>query len=267
MVTKEQLKLSLQGAGLARGDTVVVHSSLRSVGPIDGGADALIDALLEIVGADGVVAMPTFGLARTLSDPIFDPATTRSETGILSEVFRKRPQVHRSLHPTHSVAVLGPGAAEVVAGHLDVECNGLGSPLDKLALAGGKVLLIGVSHTANTTVHVGEAHAGVEKVPNWFPGEPPRVRLRMPDGSVIEHPLDVSASCSFAFNAVDLPLRARGQVTDLVLGGAVSHLMSGRDVIDATVEVCRAHPDVLLCTRSVCRRCTMTRQRLARHRH
>jgi aminoglycoside 3-N-acetyltransferase len=259
MLTRDRITTRLREAGIKPGDDVLVHSSLRAVGPIDGGADALIDGLLAAVGPGGTLVMPAFNYTRPLPQPHFDPRTTPGKTGALTEVFRKRPGVLRSLSPTHSVAAAGPRAAEFTDGHLDTQTFGLGSPIDKLASGGGWVLLVGVTHTSNSTIHVGETHAGVTKFA-WNDGPLPSIGVKMPDGRVVEHAIDTTPSCSLAFNALDYPLRRNGEIIDLTLGAAPSHLMRGADVIARTVEIVRSDPSTLFCTRADCRPCRLGRE-------
>jgi len=90
----------------------------------------------------------------------------------------------------------------------------------------------------------------------------PVVKVLQPDGRLIDHPLDCSASCSTAFNAVEFPLRRRGQIRDFRLGDAKCFLMKGRDVIDAVVAMIRDTPDILFCTRPECRCCAEGRRYL-----
>lgn len=252
---------ALRDAGLSRGDHLLVHSSLRSIGEVDGGAEAVIDGLLDAVGPEGTLAMPTFNYTRPTPQPYFDPATTPGKTGLLTELFRKRPNAQRSRHPSHSVAMIGARAGEFTREHK--QSFGLGSPIDKLAGAGGYVLLIGVTHTSNSTIHVGDTHAGVVRF-WWEDTDPPVPRVLQPDGSVIEHPIDTTSSCSAAFNVVELPMRERGLVRDLRVGGAVSFLMRGRDVIETVVRLNREKPGILFCSRAGCRPCRLAREHLKR---
>ena len=133
--------------GLAAGDRSR-RPRLRATGLA---ADELIDALLAAVGPTGVVVMPTF----TYDNETFT-LDTPGRTGTLAEVFRRRSEAIRSLHPTYSVAAVGGGAAELVDGHERARATGADSPLGRLAHGGGYVLLLGVPHTANTTAHMGE---------------------------------------------------------------------------------------------------------------
>jgi hypothetical protein len=82
----------------------------------------------------------------------------------------------------------------------------------------------------------------------------------MPDGQIVEHPVDTTPSCSLAFNALDYPLRRNREIIDLTLGAAPCHLMRGADVIARTVEVVQRDPDTLFCTRVDCRPCRLGRE-------
>ena len=228
--------------GLRSGDAVVAHASLRAVG-LD--ADAVIDALLDAVGSDGLVVMPTFTYVNETYD-----SDLPGRTGALAEAFRRRPDVRRSSHPTYSVAAVGAGAAELLAGHEAAGATGVDSPLGRLAAGGGHVLLLGVGHTANTTVHVGEFRADAPYLDIPFdPGWP-------------AHGADRFPGCSRGFGAIERPLRERGAIRDGKVGSAVAQLVPGAAVIEATVELLRADPAALLCTDPGCYRCSRARARL-----
>jgi aminoglycoside 3-N-acetyltransferase len=124
---------------------------------VEGGADAVIDALLETVGLQGTIMVPTLTGSEELSaanPPTFDPDRTPCWTGRIPETFRQRPEAVRSLHPTHSVAAIGADAVALTAGH---ECSltpcGPESPYGRLVDAGGYILFLGVTHSCNTTFH------------------------------------------------------------------------------------------------------------------
>jgi len=227
--------------GLRSGDAVVVHASLRAVGL---GADEVIDALLDAVAPDGLVAMPTF----SYDNESFAPDLP-GRTGTLAEEFRRRPDALRSAHPTYSVAAVGADAAELVDGHERAGATGIDSPLGRLADAGGYVLLLGVGHTANTTVHVGEFHAGAPYLDIPFDPDWP------------EHGADRFPGCSRAFGTIERPLREREAIRDGKVGNALAQLVLGAAVIEATVELLRADPAALLCTDPGCYRCSRARAR------
>ena len=229
--------------GLRSGDAVVVHASLRAVGLA---ADEVVDALLEAVGPDGLVVMPAF----TYDNERYAPDLP-GRTGTLAETFRRRPDALRSAHPTYSVAAVGPGAAELLDGHERAGATGIDSPLGRLAASGGHVLLLGVGHVANTTVHVGEFEADAPYLDIPFdPGWP-------------THGADRFPGCSRAFGVIERPLRERGAIRDGKVGHALAQLVPGAAVIEATVELLRADAAALLCTDPACYRCSRARARLA----
>lgn len=261
MLTKAHIVKALGDAGLPTGSHLLVHSSLRKLGPVSGGAEVVIDALGHCVGSGGTLAMPTFNGATRLAEPYFDVAATPGATGTLTEIFRQRPDVIRSYHPTHSVAASGPRAAEFLHDHHLCEAIGVSSPIDRIAEASGYVLLLGVTQTSNSCIHIGEARAGAVKF-FWRDGELPVAPIRMPDGTIRQHRLDSSSSCSVSFNAMEHPLRRRNVVRDFRLGNALCFLMPCREVIAATVETIRENPFVLVCTNPACRPCRLRRNHL-----
>ena len=258
MTQPQDITAALYAAGLKRGDHLIVHSSLRAIGPVEGGADGMIDALLQTVGDQGTLAMPAFNYTRPVPTPYFDPAITPGATGALGETFRKREGTLRSMHPAHSVCAAGPRAAEFLADHDRHGSFGVDSPFDRIAAAGGWTLLAGVSQTANSMIHVAESHAGMKKF-WWNDGQPPRVKTLYPDGRIAEVPLDVSSSCSMAFNVVEQSLRQADAIRDLMIGGALSYLMRAGDVIAVVKELLFRWPTALFCTRPGCRPCRLGR--------
>ncbi len=260
MVTRKAMFETFLDLGIGPGDHVLVHSSLHTVGPIDGGADALLDATLDTVGPTGTVAVPAFSLMPA-PDGCFDPLETPSNSGVLTETLRKRPGSFRSIHPTHSIAAVGERAEEFTRDHLKVGAATAESPIDRIARAGGYVMLLGVTHTANTTIHVGEEYAGMLKLGR---AHPLTFRVRLPDGTFVEKNQDSSNSCSAAFNVLEFPLRLRGMVRGFRLGRDLSSMMMGMDVIECTVDLLKEHPDVTRCRHPACVHCTRWREHLAR---
>lgn len=166
-LTTHDVAAGLRAGGILDGCRVLVHSSLSSFGRVEGGADAVIDALLTAVGAEGTVVVPTLTGSEELSasnPPIFDPLTTPCWTGRIPETFRQRHEAIRSLHPTHSAAAIGADAQWLTQDHWlsATPCDEY-SPYGKLAtLPNGLILLIGVDHESNTTMHHVEEMVGVD---------------------------------------------------------------------------------------------------------
>ena len=155
MLTQREIEHGLARLGLKPRATVVVHSSLSSLGPVSGGADAVIDALLEVLGPDGTLLMPTHPArdGRT-----FDPETVPSDMGVISETFRLRTGVLRSRHPYHPVAGFGARAEEILCNHeKSAAPDGPETPYGRLIPLGGKVLHLGCDLDTMTLLHTVEA--------------------------------------------------------------------------------------------------------------
>jgi Aminoglycoside N3''-acetyltransferase len=150
---RKDIVAGLERLGLRRGDRVLVHSSLSSFGPVTGGADTVIDALLEAVGETGTVVVPTFGC----SDEVFDPSSSETGLGVIPRVFWKRPGALRSRHPLASAAAIGPDAEELIRDHEKADTgHGEGTPYHRLYERAGKILLLGVDQDRSTFLHTAE---------------------------------------------------------------------------------------------------------------
>ena len=168
--TKADLKHDLAAMGLTGNETILIHSSMKSIGPVEGGADTVLDAWMEFF-AEGLLLLPTHTW-RFINEEnrVFDVCRSPCCVGILPELFRQRPGVVRSLHPTHSMAAYGKGAAAYLEGELDANtpCTP-GGCYDRLRAVHGKVLLLGVTHARNTFIHSVEE---VLNVPNRLTDKP-----------------------------------------------------------------------------------------------
>lgn len=150
MITKDDILFSLECMGIKKGDVLLLHSALTSIGKVENGADTVIDAFLEAIGDEGTLVMSTL---TGWSSP-FDAETSPSAVGYLSECFRRRKGVLRSLHPVHSVAAFGKNAEYITKDHDKCETGcGEGTPYLKIAELGGKAILLGVDMDRNTTMH------------------------------------------------------------------------------------------------------------------
>lgn len=152
----------LKAIGVKEGMDLMMHSSLKRVGPVDGGPDAIIDLLLIILGADGTLMMSTVSGSVTPKQPVYHSDHTKSSVGYLSNVFRKRDNVIRSLHPVHSIAAFGPKAEFYTEGHF--QANTPWSPdntYGKMIRNNTYILSLGVDFESNTCMHALEIEARV----------------------------------------------------------------------------------------------------------
>ncbi len=168
-ISRARIAADLGKLGLRRGGMALVHSSLKSLGRVDGGPDAAIDALHDALGPDGLLVFPSFqkgGEHKLLREGVaFDVRSTPTGQGLLPETFRRRADVIRSLSPTHCLAARGPGADEFLAGHEKCEVSvGHGTPFEKIVERGGQILLLGVTHACNTMLHYVENTSGAPTV-------------------------------------------------------------------------------------------------------
>ena len=151
---QEQIAEALQTLGLHTGNIVFVHSSLSSIGYVEGGADAVVDAFLDVIGSTGTLVVPAFTFSHGGKlNPVFDPIRDASEMGRITEVARTRPGARRSRHLLHSVAALGPHAEEITAvhGHSAWAADG---PFWKLYELDAHILMLGVPYLRCTFFHV-----------------------------------------------------------------------------------------------------------------
>lgn len=150
---------TLQGQGIHEGDVLMVHSSLRKIGLVEKGADTLINSLVTTLGKEGTLMMPSFPAIGFNYDylktkPLFDVRHTPSRMGVVTETFRKRAGVLRSLHPTDPVIALGKEAAYLVKDHFgQMTPYNDNSPFYRLCALNGKILMIGVGLESLTNLH------------------------------------------------------------------------------------------------------------------
>lgn len=167
---RRRIASGLALAGIRSGAMILVHSSLRSLGHVMGGAGTVVQALLDAVGPEGTLLMPALSYdAVTPASPRFDARWTPSNVGAIPERFRTTAGVRRSHHPTHSVCGMGRHAGDLLGGHeKDRTPCGPRSPYRLLAERGGLIVFLGCGLLPNTSMH------GVEELvepPYLFRGE------------------------------------------------------------------------------------------------
>jgi len=261
-VTKEQIKKGLADLGIEAGDSVVLHSSLSSMGWVEGGPDAVIDGFLEVLGADGTMMVPTYPPADDLPE-VFDPRTTPSGVGRVPHVFRRRPDAIRSLDPWHPVAAIGANARYFLENHINATTMGLDSPLDRLATHGGKVVLLGVGHNRNSMIHLGELRAPAPylHVPYNEAYATPR-KVRLPDGRIVRKYPDEMPGCSQNFGVAEPVFQQKEILLYTRIGEATVQAVNAMDLIETVVEMVHADPGILLCDRPDCCFCPNARKTL-----
>jgi aminoglycoside 3-N-acetyltransferase len=176
LVTRDTLAAQLRELGVRRGETLLVHSSLSSLGWVCGGAVAVVQGLLDALGPDGTLVVPTQSAHLTdpadwrnppvpeewwetirATMPVYDPRVTPTlGMGVIPETVRTWPGALRSAHPHSSFAAVGPRAQQVIAGHTPDCSLGERSPLARLEDLHARVLLLGAGYDACTSFHLAE---------------------------------------------------------------------------------------------------------------
>jgi len=155
ILTQKMIAAELRKLGLEAGDHIIVHSALSSLGQVEGGADAVIDALLEVVGPEGTLVFPTFA-----NTGVFDINKSKTGLGAIPSAALKRRSGVRSRHPLASVVAFGKKAAWLTKHHDRAPtAHGEGTPYMRLCELNGKIVLIGVDQDRNTFFHSAEALA------------------------------------------------------------------------------------------------------------
>lgn len=243
-----ELEKDLDSWGVPRESTVLIHSSMKSVGQVEGGADSVVEALSRFFDP-GLLVLPTHTwMTVNQEGDVFDVQNSPSCVGVLPDVFRKRGDVIRSWHPSHSVAARGTDAEEFTAGEelARTPCpkDGVyGRLLDREAY----IAFLGCPMTKNTYVHGVEEWAGV---PNRIASEATGLFVRTPTGEMIATPQfrhkapidDVSSN----YGKLQEPLDRFGLLREGRLGDATVLVTTARGVYELATHLLDQEPDLFL---------------------
>ena len=245
------LAQQLRTLGVTPGDILLTHASFRATRPVEGGPAGLVDALLEAIGTRGTLVMPSWS---GLDDEPFDPQRSPAapDLGVVADTFWRVPGALRGDHP-FAFAALGPDAARITADPLPLPPHTPASPVGRVYDLDGKVLLLGVGHDANSTLHLAEVIAGVpygvrKHCTVLEAGSRRRVEYREND------------HCCARFALADEWLRARGLQSEGPVSGAHARLARSRDIVACAVEHLKRDPLIFLHPRSAgCVECDAAR--------
>ena len=235
-ISKNELREQLLALGVQPGGTLLVHTAFSKVAPVEDGPRGLISALQDVLGPTGTLAMPSMS---DDDDHPFDRAKTPCMgMGVVADRFRKLPGVSRSDSP-HAFAAVGRRAAEITAPHpLDIP-HGPNSPVGRIYDHDGRVLLLGVGHDANTTIHLAEAMAGVRY-------RRPKYLTVLRDGQPTRYLYKEIDHCCQKFNLMDVWLDDSQRQRKGKVGYADARLIRSRDVVEIAVERLRKNETVFL---------------------
>jgi aminoglycoside N3'-acetyltransferase len=235
--SREDFVAQLRALGVRAGGVLLVHASYRAVRPVEGGPVGSIGALTDALAAEGTLVLPSWCASE---DEPFDPSTTRvaRDLGVIADTFWRLPGVLRTEH-LFAFAARGPRAAEIVRDPLPIPPHIPASPVGRVHELDGQVLLLGVGHESNTTLHLAELLAGV-------PYRLPKAALIGREGFVERIEYGENDHCCARFALADDWLRARGLQHEGRVGNAHARLMRARDVVDVAVEQLRREPLLFL---------------------
>ena len=244
MHKKEDLLNQLKDMKIKQSGTLLVHSSLKSMGQVEGGAETVLDALSDYM-ADGLLVLPTHTWNYINGDnPRFYVEDSPSCVGILPELFRKRPGVIRSWHPTHSVAALGRDAVEFTVGdeQFDTPCA-RGSVWGKLLDLKAQIILVGVDLRRNTFIH------GIEEwvdIPGRMTDTHEMLYTVLADGTEISVPSRRHCGLSWSehFWKVENTLIEGGALKIGNLGDAEVRICDTVKTTDILSKMLRENPDL-----------------------
>jgi aminoglycoside 3-N-acetyltransferase len=246
-VDENQIHQGLERLGVTAGDLLLVHSSLRSFGHVEGGADTVIDALLDAVGSHGTVLMPTLTFGVMKNSPVrFSVKSTPSSSGRITEVFRLRREAVRSCHPVSSAAAIGAQAELLTNGHSDTPCDA-SSPYYRMMDLGGKVIFFGASLGSNTLFHCAEdivqpEYLGYAEIRDSL--------VTLSDGSV----KTVTArryDCTDRgvkryLENMESVLLGEGILKKAQIGNSRTYLVDARENVESSCRVLRERPEFIL---------------------
>jgi aminoglycoside 3-N-acetyltransferase len=236
--------------GVESGDTLLVHSSYKSLGAVEGGPHAVIDALRDALGERGTLIVPTFNFAFCEGEP-FDARSTPSRMGVLTEIVRQMPEATRVQHPIYSFAVLGARAGEAAA-ISDPSSYGRDSLFGRLRDWDGKIMIIGLPYNHSMTFfhHVEEMQGVDYRYMKSFTGTVTDVDGRSGEQTVTMLVRDLDRGVVTAVDAMGELLANKGIIHTKQIGDAKVRLMRVRDVFDATAEAMQLEPRLLYTTES-----------------
>lgn len=251
LVTPNDIITALKEVGVQTGQAIMVHTSLRSLGYVCGGAQSVIEALIQSVGDQGTIMMPTqswknldpsagvywqepeewWDVIREYI-PAYDKRLTPTNTmGAVSEMFRQWHGTLRSDHPARSVAAWGRYAQDLTENHDLSDIFGDSSPIGRLYELDGSVLLIGVGYDKNTSLHLADVRAE-------YPGkhmvtESSAIKI---DGQRVWKSYETLAVDGEDFTEIGEAFEQTGKVRHAPLGNGMLSMMSQRALVDFAVK-------------------------------
>lgn len=254
IITRDQLVKQILYLGVEAGGVLLVHTAFSKVSLVEDGPIGLIRALWTALGSDGTLVMPSM---TDDDEVLFELKTSPCKgMGVVADTFWRLPGVLRSDSP-HAFAAVGPHAAEITAPHPVDLPHGPDSPVGRVHELDGQVLLLGVGHDADTTIHLAEYLGGAryrrkKRAIILNGGKPTWI-----DYGEIDH-------CCQNFALVDGWLDEKGLQLRGKVGHAEARLARSRDIVEIVTAQVRANETIFLHSKGVDEECDEARESLAR---
>ncbi|MBQ4329269.1 MAG: AAC(3) family N-acetyltransferase [Lentisphaeria bacterium] len=236
---KQEISAALQEMGLKKADKVLLHSSLLSLGQVEGGPDAVIDAFLDVLGSEGTLLVPVFGAL-----------------GILTETLKKRPGAVISPCPVGTLAAIGKDAQTLCRDHWKADtAHGENTPFTRLIDMDGYVCLLGVDQDRNTSLH------GIEAMLQLPYLEDTTATFTTPEGETVTKTWKYYPGPHRDFIGIDRYYRESGVMKISRIGNSQVRLIKSRDLFEIGLALGSEDPAFVLCDNPECADCV--RQRAA----
>ncbi len=244
MHTKDSLIKDIEAAGINKNGTLLIHSSMKAIGPVGGGADTVLEAFIEYM-KDGLLLFPTHSWSdKNLPDGIYNPKTESSCVGLLTNLFMQKKGAARSMHPTHSVTATGKRAQEYV-----LRDNEVYTPCPRNGCFGGlydedaQILFLGATLKTNTFIHSVEEWMNI---PNRINPQSRKIKIQHDSGDV--HEIDFHGHFSTCgdvsknYDKLLAPMLGMGIAQETKIGDALSYVVKVKPMADWVVKLLEGNP-------------------------
>ncbi len=246
MHTKNSLMKDIEQAGIRKKGTLLIHSSMKAVGAVEGGGDTVLDAFIDYM-KEGLLLFPTHSWSdENLRDGIYNPKTEYSCIGILPNLFMKRAGAIRSMHPTHSVTAMGNRAQAYVLRDSDVH-----TPCPRNGCFGGlydeeaQLLFLGATLKTNTFIHSIEEWLNV---PDRINPQSRKIKLLLDDGDIREIDFyghySTHGDVSKNYDKLLIPMIHKGIAREVKIGDAASYVVEVKPMADWVVGLLKENPSL-----------------------
>ncbi|MBG7610048.1 MAG: AAC(3) family N-acetyltransferase [Anaerolineae bacterium] len=245
MLKFDELVTGFETVGVEPGDSLLVHSSYKSFGGVDGGPQIVIDALRSVLGSEGTLIMPTFNFDFCKGEP-WDVRSTPSHMGAITNMVREHPEARRVFHPIYSFAVLGKHA-EFLTGEYYKSSYERRSLFGKLRELDGKIMIIGLSYTNSMTFfhHIEEMEGVDYRYMKFFTGLVTDATGKTFEDTFSMLVRDVENGVITEVNPMGELMEKMGVISMHQIGAADVKLMNANHVYDFTAREMQRDPKLL----------------------